>query len=39
VFTFLMVPKPYGLNNKKEPNYLRNTLEKFEPKPRPFDTI
>jgi hypothetical protein len=39
VFTFLMAPKPYGLNNKKEPNYLRNTLEKFEPQPRQFDTI
>jgi hypothetical protein len=34
----LMEPKPHGLNNKKELNYLRNTLEKLEPKPRPFDT-
>jgi hypothetical protein len=32
-----MAPKPQGLNNKKEPNYLRNPLEEFEPKPRPFD--
>jgi hypothetical protein len=31
--------KTNGLNNKKEPNYLRNTLEKFEPKPRLFDTF
>jgi hypothetical protein len=34
-----MAPKPLGLNNKKELNYLRNTLEKFEPKPKPFDMI
>jgi hypothetical protein len=33
------LPKPLGLNNKKEPNYLRNTLEKFEPDPKPFDKI
>jgi hypothetical protein len=38
VFTYLMAQKLHDLNNKKEPNYLRNTLEKFEPKPRPFDT-
>jgi hypothetical protein len=34
-----MAPKPLGLNTKKEPNYLRNPLEKFEPEPKPFDTI
>jgi hypothetical protein len=34
-----MAPKPLGLNNKKELNYLRNTLEKFEPEPKPFDMI
>jgi hypothetical protein len=33
-----MAPKPQGLNNKKELNYLRNPLEEFEPKPRLFDT-
>jgi hypothetical protein len=34
-----MAPKPLGLNNKKEPNYLRKPLEKFEPEPKPFDMI
>jgi hypothetical protein len=34
-----MAPKPLGLNIKKEPNYLRNPLEKFEPEPKPFDMI
>jgi hypothetical protein len=34
-----MAPKPLGLNNKKELNYLRNPLEKFEPKPKPVDMI
>jgi hypothetical protein len=34
-----MAPKPLGLNNKKELNYLRNPLEKFEPEPKPFDMI
>jgi hypothetical protein len=39
VFTFVLAPKPLGPNNKKWPNYLRHTLEKFEPKPRPFDKV
>jgi hypothetical protein len=34
-----MAPKPLGLNIKKEPNHLRNPLEKFEPEPNSFDTI
>jgi hypothetical protein len=34
-----MAPKPLGLNIKKEPNYLRNTLEKIEPEPNSFDMI
>jgi hypothetical protein len=34
-----MAPKPLGLNIKKEPNYLRNPLEKFEPEPNSFDMI
>jgi hypothetical protein len=34
-----MVPQPLGLNTKKEPNHLRNPLEKFEPEPVPFDMI
>jgi hypothetical protein len=33
----LLAPNPWGPIDKREPNYLRNTLEKFEPKPRPFD--
>jgi hypothetical protein len=33
----VLAPKPLGPNNKKWPNYLRHPLEKFEPKPRPFD--
>jgi hypothetical protein len=32
-----MVPKPLGLNIKKETNYLRNPLEKFEIEPNSFD--
>ena len=32
-----MAPKPLGLNTKKEPNYIRNPLEKFEPEPKPVD--
>jgi hypothetical protein len=34
-----MAPKPLGLNTKKEPNYLKNPLEKVETEPKPFDTI
>jgi hypothetical protein len=34
-----MTPKPLGLNIKKEPNYLRNPLENFEPKPNSFVMI
>jgi hypothetical protein len=34
-----MAPKPLGLNIKKEPNYLRNPLEKLEPEPNLFDMI
>jgi hypothetical protein len=34
-----MAPKPLGLNIKKEPNHLRNLLEKFKPEPNSFDTI
>jgi hypothetical protein len=34
-----MEPKPLGMNIKKEPNYLRNPLEKFEPEPKRFDMI
>jgi hypothetical protein len=34
-----MAAKTLGLNIKKEPNYLRNPLEKFEPEPKPFDMI
>jgi hypothetical protein len=33
------VPKPLGPNSKRWPNYLRHTLEKFEPKLRPFDKV
>jgi hypothetical protein len=39
VFTFVLAPKPLGPNNKKWSNYLRHTLEKFEPKPRPLDKV
>ena len=39
VFTFVLAPKPLGPNNKKWPNYIRHTLEKFEPKPRPVDKV
>jgi hypothetical protein len=34
-----MALKPLGMNTKKEPNYLRNPLEKIEPDPKPFDMI
>jgi hypothetical protein len=34
-----MEPKPLSMNTKKEPNYLRNPLEKFETEPNSFDMI
>jgi hypothetical protein len=39
VFTLVLVPKPLGPDNKKWLNYPRHTPEKFEPKPRSFDTV
>jgi hypothetical protein len=39
VFTFVLAPKPLEPNSKKYPNHPRHLSEKFEFKPRPFDTV
>jgi hypothetical protein len=38
MFTLIPNLKPFGPIDKVAPKYLQNTVEKFEPNPKSFDT-